>query len=241
MMLDAVSDTKILICRGEDPLGNWTLSVYDVDHPKYTGFMLNWTLTLFGEQDPDFLGTPVHFSSGIHQDEEHELPIPATSTHTTVSDSTPPRPTPIKVTKTTSSKTTTTTTRKSSSRSTTTSTTTVVTSMTTKASTTEEASITAEAESTPSTQSDTTNEDHPPDNSSGYLTIVYSVLGSVAIFGVASALFFYKKRGWQSASVSDTFTSDRRPDGYEFDVLQPLTELDEEESEDEDTTRLVHH
>ncbi|KAG2200660.1 hypothetical protein INT47_005816 [Mucor saturninus] len=230
---------------GEDPVGNWTLSVYDVDHPDSTGFMLNWTLALYGEQDPEFLGTPIHYSSGIHQDEEHELPETSTSTHTTISDSTPPRPTPNKVSKTTtksSSTTTKKTTTTSSSSSMSSSITEEASTTTSEITSSTEKSIdeTEKSESSSSTQSDTV-EDEGTTETSGYLTIVYSVLGSVAIFGVASAIFLYKKGRWQSASVSETFTSDRRPDGYEFDVLQPLTELDEEESDDEEDTRPLNH
>lgn len=218
-----------------------------MDHPDSTGFMLNWTLALYGEQDPEFLGTPIHYSSGIHQDEEHELPETSTTTHTTISDSTPPRPTPNKVSKTTTKSSSTSTTKKtttqsassSSSSDSSTSKTTEEASTTTSevtSSTEKSSNDTENPESSSSIQSDTVD-DETIEETSGYLTIVYSVLGSVAILGVASAIFLYKKGRWQSASVSETFTNDRRPDGYEFDVLQPLTELDEEESDDEEEDR----
>lgn len=212
------------------------MSVYDVDNPESTGFMLNWTLTLFGEQDPTFEGTPIHLSTGIHKDEEHELPVSTTSTQTTISDNTPSRPTPIKLSK---SKATTTDTTSSTTTTTSTTSTTSTFTITSAATTTNEASSTKEnPENTPSIQNDQVeNETYAETKNDGYLTIVYSVVGSVAIFVVASAIFFYKKKGWKS-STNETF--ERRPDGYEFDVLQPLTELDEEESDDE-VDRLVRN
>ena len=65
--------------REEDPVGNWTLSVYDVDNPETTGYMFNWTLTLFGEMDPKFEGTPIHTTIGFHEDKEHEVPVISTT------------------------------------------------------------------------------------------------------------------------------------------------------------------
>ncbi|KAI8079316.1 peptidase S8/S53 domain-containing protein [Thamnidium elegans] len=232
----------------EDPVGNWTLHVYDVDNPKTSGFMLNWTLTLFGEQDPDFVGTPVHVSTGVHDDEELEVPVTTTTTQTTVSDDTPSRPTPNKskskskskststTTTTTSSTDTTVTTTKSSS--TTTATTATTTTTTTTDDTAGDDSTNNKETSATSIESDQMNnieeEKAKESSNDGYLTIIYSVVGSIAILAVASVLYINKKNGWRSPSEGITSTSDRRPDGYEFDVLQPLTEFDEEEDESDD-------
>lgn len=210
--------------REENPLGNWTLNVYDVDNPESTGYLMNWTLTLFGEQDPAFKGTPIHTSTSIHEDDEHEVSISSTTTKaTTTSDNTPTRPTRVKP-NTTKSKETIVTTKTESKA--------------TPSSDTHNDAITSEKEEETEAQPDAqTKEDDR-----GYLTIVYSVVGSIAILGVATALYFYKRHGWKSPS---TITANR-PSGYEFDVIQPLTELDENElsesdSDAEEIDRLVRN
>ncbi|KAI8390318.1 peptidase S8/S53 domain-containing protein [Blakeslea trispora] len=195
----------------EDPVGNWTLSVYDVDNPETTGYMFNWTLTLYGEMDPKFEGTPIHTTVGFHEDEEHEVPLPSTTTTTkeaiatTVTEHIPPRPTRVKPSNSANHQDNAT----------------IVPSETS----TELPAGDAQAEDPK--EPDTVNEQ---DN--GYLTIVYGVVGSAAIFGIAVGLFLYQKHGF-SGNVT---ASDRNigPGGYEFDVLQPLTELDEDELVDSD-------
>jgi kexin len=249
----------------ENPVGNWTLNVYDVDNPESTGFMLNWTLTLFGEQDPNFVGTPIHVSTGIHEDKEHEVSVTTTTTTTdkaTQTDNTPSRPTRIKPegSKATTEATTTTTTTDATTTITTeaTTTTTVESTATPKITTTDTTSTDSTTTNDSSSMSDVKSTDTPvnqddqviteeetvnKDSGGGKtLTIVYSVVGSVAIFGVASALYFYKKNGWKSPITAPSNDRQIRPDGYEFDVLQPLTELDEEdESEDDEVDRLVRN
>ncbi|CAO3653385.1 unnamed protein product [Mucor hiemalis] len=203
----------------EEPVGNWTLNVYDVDHADATGFMLNWTLSLFGELDPTFVGTPIHLSTGIHEDKEHEVTVSTTTTaKPTTSDNTPSRPTRIKPEKSTKTK---------SQENT---------------STSSEPSSTHDNNSNLDTQTSADNESESVKASDGYLTIIYSVVGSVAILAIASVIFIYKRNGWKTSSAAE-IVSPRRPDGYEFDVLQPLTELDEEdESEsDNEVDRLVRN
>ncbi|KAI7897501.1 peptidase S8/S53 domain-containing protein [Cokeromyces recurvatus] len=174
----------------ENPVGNWTLAVYDVDNPEAKGHLLNWTLTLYGEQDPLFKGTPIHSSTSIHHDNEHEEISTSTSTisTTTTIDNTPSRPTRIKPSNANTSPMTTTTT------------TFIETSTPTNVNVNEE--------------------------SKDYLTIVYSVIGSIAIFTIALGIYFYKRHGWKASS-------DERKPGYEFDVLQPLTEINELSSEED--------
>lgn len=177
--------------------------------------MLNWTLTLFGEQDPAFDGTPIHTSTGIHDDREHEVSItPTTSTVKPIAtslDNTPSRPTRIKSqdnsSKATKSKTS-----------------------------TGSATASSTSSQTPVTEGDqaeTETATSLKDNS--YLTIVYGVLGSFAILGVASGLYFYKRQGWKSPVTMTTQDRQLGPGGYEFDVLQPLTELDEDELSESDS------
>lgn len=202
--------------REEDPVGNWTLSVYDVDNPETKGFMLNWTLTLFGEQDPAFEGTPIHSSTGLHDDKEHEISIsPTTSTAKPVStskDSTPSRPTRIKPENKSS---------KSSEQGT--------------SSTTADASSSSSRE-TPVTENEEANtQSENIEDSHSYLTVVYAVVGSFAILGVATGLYFYKRQGWKSPVTMTAQDRQLGPGGYEFDVLQPLTELDEDELSESDT------
>lgn len=175
--------------------------------------MLNWTLTLFGELDPAFVGTPIHSSTGIHEDAEHEISItPTTSTAQPIStsmDNTPSRPTRIKPEDKSS---------KASKQKTT------------------SAVASATVSQTPVTEDDQTGtEGALSSDDHSYLTIVYSVLGSFAILGVATGLYFYKRQGWKSPITMATQERQLGPGGYEFDVLQPLTELDEDELSESDT------
>lgn len=201
--------------REEDPVGNWTLNVYDVDNPESKGFMLNWTLTLFGEQDPAFVGTPIHTSTGIHDDKEHEVSIaPSTSTVKPIAtslDNTPSRPTRIKSADNNS--------KVSKSKS-----------------STGSATASSASSQTPVTEDDQAEtETATLSRDDGYLTILYAALGSFAILGVATGLYFYKRQGWKSPVAMATQDRQSGPGGYEFDVLQPLTELDEDELSESDS------
>jgi kexin len=220
-----LTEPVLIVChREEDPVGNWTLNVYDVDDVDATGFMLNWTLTLFGEQDPAFKGTPIHLSTSIHEDKEDQVSTTISTTTTTATiattttDDTPPRPTRNKISST--KKVTTTTTTSNTSEATT----------STHLNDSNEQDLNSISDNEPEALAN--EDDH------SYLTIVYGVFGSIAILGVASALYFYKRSGWQSP-VTTVTTNDRHlgPGGYEFDVLQPLTELDEDELSESDSDR----
>ncbi|KAI9487401.1 MAG: peptidase S8/S53 domain-containing protein [Benjaminiella poitrasii] len=180
----------------ENPIGNWTLTIYDVNNPEAKGYLLNWTLTLFGEQDPIFEGTPIHSVDGIHHDNEHEevhVSTSASSVTTKTMDDTPSRPTRIKPEST--------------------------------------KTMTIESPINMNSPTVTNNSEDKGNADDSYLTIVYSVVGSLAILGIALAVYFYNRQ------LSNT--KENQP-GYEFDVLQPLTELDElssseEESSDDDS------
>ncbi|CAO3688258.1 unnamed protein product [Rhizopus stolonifer] len=71
-----------------------------------------------------------------------------------------------------------------------------------------------------------------------YITAAYAIFGSMAVFGLAIGLYLYRRKGWHSSNGTNRQAS--RPDGYEFDVLQPLTQIEEEEEEDEED-RLVRN
>lgn len=211
-------------------MGNWTLNVYDVDNVDATGFMLNWTLTLFGEQDPTLEDTPIHLSTSIHEDKEDEVSTTSstkatTTVATTATDDTPSRPTPNKI---------------SSSRK--------ITRSTSSATKSTDASTPSASETSSEDSQDQglnlVGDEDPEtlgqNDSHDYLTIVYGIFGSIAIFGVASALYFHKRNGWRSPSITAVTTANDRhlgPGGYEFDVLQPLTELDEDELSESDSDR----
>ncbi|KAI8967014.1 peptidase S8/S53 domain-containing protein [Mycotypha africana] len=202
----------------ENPIGNWTLMVYDVANPETKGHMLNWTLTLYGEQDPAFVGEPIHSNEGLHDDKEHDIPdttsISTSPPATTSMDDTPPsRPTRIKPGKTYTSGSITTTTIIASTSS----------------------DVASETDTSSSVDASQKEDEHR------YLTVIYAILGSVAILSVASVMFIYQKK--RSPQLSRSPLTSRRPmntnsNGYEFEDLQPLTtELDEEDSEpDEDHT-----
>ncbi|KAI8973037.1 peptidase S8/S53 domain-containing protein [Pilobolus umbonatus] len=64
---DGIQNWKFMSVKHweEDPVGNWTLNVYDLNNPDETGHLLNWTLSLFGELDPAKEETPVHSVTDI--------------------------------------------------------------------------------------------------------------------------------------------------------------------------------
>lgn len=170
---------------------------------------------MFGEQDPAFVGIPIHTSTGIHDDKEHEVSItPTTSTVEPVAtslDNTPSRPTRIKS-------------QDNSSK--------ALKPKTSTGSATA-SSISSQTPVTEGDQAETETATLSKDDS--YLTIIYGVLGSFAILGVATGLYFYKRQGWKSPVTMATQDRQLGPGGYEFDVLQPLTELDEDELSESDS------
>lgn len=170
----------------ENPVGDWTLSVYDVDNPESTGHLLNWTLTLYGEQDPAFEGTPIHTTIGFHQDQEHEITVSGSTPIPTPTDidDTPSRPTRIKP----------------------------------------EGKIS----NVPTATAAVNQVDVNTKEDSDHLTAFYVVFGSLSIFAVASSLYFYKRHNWFSSKEIIR----PRPHDYEFNVLEPLTQIEEEEEND---------
>lgn len=71
-----------------------------------------------------------------------------------------------------------------------------------------------------------------------YLTVVYAIFGSMAVIGLAVGFYLFKRKNWHLVPTTDRQQS--RSDGYEFDVLQPLTQIDEEE-EGEEEDRLLRN
>ncbi|KAI9272524.1 peptidase S8/S53 domain-containing protein [Sporodiniella umbellata] len=93
--------------------------------------------------------------------------------------------------------------------------------------------------STDSSEEKTSEELETSNNADGYLTVIYAVFGSLAVFAVAASLYLYRRKNWFSASSADR--QGARPDGHEFDVLQPLTQIEEEEEEESEDGRLVRN
>ncbi|KAG1135552.1 hypothetical protein G6F37_011814 [Rhizopus arrhizus] len=85
---------------------------------------------------------------------------------------------------------------------------------------------------TPTEASSSSFEDNAQKEADVYLTVAYVIFGSLAVFGVATGLYFYKRNGWYPLDKVDK--QQPRPGGYEFDVLQPLTEHDEEDEEEDE-------
>src|SRR5690349_10036987 len=92
-----------MICtnnREENPIGNWTLLIYDEHNPTTKGSLLNWTLTLFGELDPNFQGEP-NYQPDVNHDTTNDTPTSAlkssaTPTETKTIESHSLRPTRVK-------------------------------------------------------------------------------------------------------------------------------------------------
>ncbi|KAG1055917.1 hypothetical protein G6F43_002155 [Rhizopus delemar] len=84
-------------------------------------------------------------------------------------------------------------------------------------------------------------EDQIPNNAkdvNDYLTVVYAIFGSMAVIGLAVGFCLFKRKNWHVVPTTDRQQS--RSDGYEFDMLQPLTQIDEEE-EGEEEDRLLRN
>lgn len=180
-------------------MGNWTLSIYDVDNPESTGYLLNWTLTLFGEQDPSFEGTPIHNSEDvIHQDDHVPVSSSTLKIMTSTKDDTPSRPTRIKPNTT---------------------------------------SNVNEATTTESMSSEGTDVFYSSDarDNRAFFIILGTVIGIAGIVLAGIVLIrLYQKR------ASNRY--EKQFGGYEFDMIQPLTELNEHElseSDEDEEDQLV--
>lgn len=239
-----------LVYREEDPLGDWSLLVYDVTHPETNGTMLNWTLTLWGEMDPEFEGEPIHDPLAEHNttvSDAHSTIVPSpVPTSTTLTEHVPARPTRLKSTTTatpTSTTTLTSTTTSTSSTTeeeeeeedTTTSTTATATtendSTDTQTSTPESISPAADA----AKQEDEEEEDasHPGSGS----TVIYALVGTGAIVALATGLYVQKRKSWQPPVGSDTERRRQGASDYEFSVLR---RSEEDEADDDDITSDRH-
>ncbi|KAI7862118.1 peptidase S8/S53 domain-containing protein [Spinellus fusiger] len=224
----------------EDPVGDWTLMVYDVSHPEKTGQLLDWTLTLFGEMDPEFKDTPAHTlqdipDAAIKTDQPilHVSVVSSTSSEIETA-SIPSRPTRMKTTALPPPTPTTTTAAAAPTAPTTTTTTTSNSESVTTADVAKEtyspsseiASSTISVPGAETPSADTSGVEGEEKNESKTSTTVYGVVGSAAIFGLAAAVFAFKRK--QRASAVPPVNTHADPDGFEFSILG-----DEEEEEEE--------
>ncbi|KAI9497583.1 peptidase S8/S53 domain-containing protein [Zychaea mexicana] len=185
----------------EDPIGEWSLLVYDVSHPDSKGNLFNWTLTLFGELDPNFTGEPVYTplagksnKTTAEPIEDHtDTPIatittPLSTASTTGDEVVPARPTRL------------------------------------KPSTSEESIPTTSA-------SDGDDDDNKAEQTNSTSTIVYALVGSGAIVTLAAGMYVQKRKGWRSPVVPSTENAPEggRPTGYEFQVLRHSEEQEDED------------
>ncbi|KAI8374361.1 peptidase S8/S53 domain-containing protein [Radiomyces spectabilis] len=208
----------------ENPVGKWSLLVYDVGNPEATGSLLNWTLTLFGEMDPAAdEATLIHHPVANH-DTKHDhstsivIPKPTSSSLSSADTYIPPRPTRVKPKP---ASTTTTTTATTKHRST--------VSVTATQSHSSNRPAADEASITPSGQPIS-------ENKSGISsTIAYGLVGSAAILSLAGIMYLGKRKGWRNSafSIADSPGYRRSPDAtaddYEFSFLGDDEDEDEED------------
>ncbi|KAI8328486.1 peptidase S8/S53 domain-containing protein [Chlamydoabsidia padenii] len=204
----------------EDPIGNWTLSVYDEVNTEFTGYMQNWTMTMYGEMDPEFEGKPIHLPDVNHDTTNNVTasvikPSSATSSQSKETHA-PARPTRVKpVTTTTMAEASTTTTTEA--------TTTIETpTLSTNATSTAPANHMDDDENDSVTPGGSATED----TSSDHGALIYGFVGTAAILGLATAMYLHKRKDWRSPSLPRQ--TPRASMGYEFDELKP-----EEEDEDD--------
>lgn len=203
----------------ENPVGEWTLLVYDMSHPEAKGSLVNWTLTLWGEQDPAFKGEPVHSPLASHptptttQKAHHtsstlsSITTSSTSSTSGTSEHIPPRPTRVKPSQSSSPST-------------------------------------SEAESASASPSESKEEDNvepagqatSEEESGNANTAVYGFVGSAAILTLATGLYLYRRNNWRPPSLPTDDEGRSNPDrtgGYEFTILRHS----EEDEADHDTGR----
>ncbi|KAF7726576.1 pheromone processing endoprotease [Apophysomyces ossiformis] len=218
---DGIQNWKFMSVKhwGEDPIGNWTLFVYDVSNPDAKGKLVNWTLTLFGEMDRDF-------EQGAQPSSTHIISLQPSETHVTFKE---------EATSTNSVQTTTTTEKHVPTRPSK-----VKPKPTTHTSTTDAAVRPSNTIQTNTTHVDEVVPDAPetPHNASksSTSTVFYGFIGTAAIVALASGMYLYKRKGWRSPALNTGEASSQplRPDGYEFTELQPHEE-DEEDVHQTDT------
>ncbi|ORX51333.1 hypothetical protein DM01DRAFT_1289941 [Hesseltinella vesiculosa] len=211
----------------EEPVGNWSLLVFDELNKETTGQMLNWTLTLFGELEPDFQGEPVHLPDVQHETSNNQ-------THAVTSASSFPSPTPTdsrhgsRPTRVKPNPASDTSSSASSSSSSSSSSSTPDTSTSTpvdtvhedeKAPSAEDAAVTPNA--APSTQSSSV---------SGF---IYGIVGTASIMGLATIVYLQKRNTWR-ASPAATPANGMTAAEYEFDELKHEDDSEEEQLDDDD-------
>ncbi|KAI9261412.1 peptidase S8/S53 domain-containing protein [Phascolomyces articulosus] len=202
---DGIVDWKFMTVKHweENPVGEWTLLVYDVSHPETNGSFFNWTLTLFGEMDPNFTDEPNYTPlTSINNEtakpiENHsETAVPTASESLSAShsgDTVSEEPTRL------------------------------------KPSTSDDTSSTTATGTTAQAGSD---EEGEGESHGGTSTIVYALVGSGAIITLAAGMYVQKRKGWRSPVLPSTENGPEggRPTGYEFQVLR---HSEEQEDEDE--------
>ncbi|ORZ24046.1 peptidase S8/S53 domain-containing protein [Absidia repens] len=211
---DGIHNWKFMTVKHweENPVGNWTLLVYDEINADSTGHMLNWTMTLFGEMDPEFEGEPVH-RPGVNHDTSNEGTTSGdksapSATPTQNKDShAPPRPTRVKPATTSSSD--------SDSASPAATTATVTSHMN------DDESV-SPGGSTMAGDGD--------EKDSGHSGFIYAFIGTAVLLGLATTMYLYKRNQRRSPSLPRQSSAIPAMD-YEFDELKPE---DEDEDEDED-------
>ncbi|KAI8086048.1 peptidase S8/S53 domain-containing protein [Halteromyces radiatus] len=203
---DGIRNWKFMTVKHweEDPIGNWTLLIYDEVNAESTGRMLNWTMTLFGELDPTFEGEPDH-QPNVNHDTTNDVPtsiIKTTPKPTSSSqvDNThaPVRPTRVKPT-------------------------------TTITPTSSESTIPThldEAEDTDSVSPGGSTLDN--DDTLDYSVFIYAFVGTAAILGLATGMYFHKRKHWRSPSLPNQ-SSAISSQSYEFQEFKH-----DEDDEDDD-------
>ncbi|KAI9305889.1 peptidase S8/S53 domain-containing protein [Cunninghamella echinulata] len=211
----AIVDWKFMSVKHweENPIGNWTLLIYDEHNPTTKGSLLNWTLTLFGELDPNFQGEP-NYQPDVNHDTTNDTPTSALKSSAT--------PTEIKTTESHSLRPTRV---KPSSNATPTDN--ISSSTSSSTASTPITHLDDEADPNNNNKS-STDEENVSDNSNGNGSgIVYGFIGTVAILGIATGMYARKKKYWRSPGIP-TQSSMQPSQGYEFEEFKNDDDDDDE-------------
>ncbi|KAI8337628.1 peptidase S8/S53 domain-containing protein [Chlamydoabsidia padenii] len=210
---DGIRNWKFMTVKhwDEDPIGNWTLFVYDEMNADATGDMLNWTMTLFGEMDRRFVGDPIHQPDVNHDTTNNSTTLIIKPTSSLVTSTlskdphVPARPTRVKPTITNANSSP----------------------DTTPTSYIDEDYILPEG-------STTTTTDGSPDHT----VLVYGFIGSMLILGLATGIYLFKRKHWRSASLARQYSA-ATDIGYEFNELKPDEEEDDNDGSSDDRPLLT--
>ncbi|CAO3607531.1 unnamed protein product [Cunninghamella echinulata] len=221
----AIVDWKFMSVKHweENPIGNWTLLIYDEHNPTTKGSLLNWTLTLFGELDPNFQGEP-NYQPDVSHDTTNDTPTSAlkssaTPTETKTTESHSLRPTRVKPSSNATS--------------------TVNTSSSTSPSTEATAStpithLNDEADPNNNNNNKSADEENVSESSNGNGSgIVYGFIGTIAILGIATGMYARKKKYWRSPGIP-TQSSLQPSQGYEFEEFKNDEDDEVERGHDDD-------